>query len=1625
MAVNDDVIFRVQADVGKAVEALQGIGKSLDSLKESAESFEKAAKPAFEKTTGILDGFWHKLLETATGGEFLGDQLNKAFEKITESVKDAVEFLPELVNHVADLGEGFLTMSRQTGISVDALSKFDFIASETGTGIGSITSAIFLMNRQLGENSAQTAAALSRLGLSLEQLSTATPEEAFLKVIQTLHGVTDQSARTEAGWAIFGRQFRSVSQLVEEDMVELGNKAEEMGLTMTKAQAQMGTAFKSAQHELHIAFEGLKGEIAFALMPAFTSAFKEMAKALVDFSKDIGINANEWGAIATEASATFVEAFKAGLALLQPIIKTVVEAITTDLRIVLPIVEGFFKALTEAAKILKEAWDFLPGWSKTLVLNLVAIETAAWAAQRALAALAATKFGADILSFAKGRGASAAAGGAATAVAEGAAAEEAVHGLEATGGGLVGGLLARYLPAIGLTFKSMAELALSVIQKFAGTVIETVSSIFGGGGLTTIGVETAGQAAGALGIGAVVGAIYADFAPALIFGGESLNNFKGDIEGVLGVIRTLGDATKKTAHDIELPAELTGFALALKTGTVDIFAAAAASAILADKTNALATAFSKFSNETLQTGIRLLRQNKDAFEEWAKKIKLPADAIQLLTRISEEGLQTDEKVTSLTLQAQKDRISATMVGAAQQIALAKATGAAALAELKRQLDAGKILPQTYAAQARAQRIANAAALENVEAQLRRQREAAIASSEATIQKNLAEINKRGLDQRLAVFDIDAQATIDAMKREGKQQEEIDKKVAEQRSSRDKIIYDADVALAEQLDALHLDEFNKIQARNLEGDELEVANLRAAGAKQIEEERKNFGASEAEQIRFNIRRAEIEAATDIDIENARIAARKKANDDLRVVDEEAIKQNIELHMRGTAQQLALIEADRRQQLYEKTKGIEDEQKLATIIVAVNKDAALKVEKVWHDAFLNNLTKISEHFKTLGQIAGESLGSILTNAGLAFENFRRAEEVMSETEGHFGIISGLIEKNDEDTVDWGSTLANTFEVAAKVAQGAQAIWAATGKNASAAMNALGGAAAGAQAGAAFGAWGIAIGAAAGLVVGIIRGKPEWARAAADVGRDFGVKISDNLAKALEETEKTEHVGRLTAALMHLGDIIKEGGGLSEKNLGTFTQKLHDVFSEIQRGALTTEQATKIIDDVWPQMTAVIDKNGGLITAQMQELIKLNKDFGTSSEQMQKFVNDQFTKLAAGMKGAVANLPTLIDIVGVAPKEFTTPEAIQAWLDAPEQIAKVKAAAAGTQDEFDRLSRISLAAFNGMIANGQTAVQAITALQETVTHLKQTHDELGLSGNAAYEALARFQKLVTDNARLVESVGSLNDVMLALANTGSLDADTFADLEAQGEAGFKKLTEAGFSQQEALAQMAPMLKTIIKLHNDRGLAIDDETQALIAQAEEQGILGKDQESVQDILKTGLSAIIKALKGDLPAAWATAADAAEKASKRMNKALDETADHVDHLNLGASPGGLKDIPVHLATAAAASDAFLSRFGRNLVNAKQIADGMQLDSTLVSGAAVARAASVIGGQTTAGAQAMAGYGGGNHVHLDHLVIQAWDRHDLRQSVERDLMPLIAENLEDSARSHTWRIRRALGMKEP
>lgn len=369
------------------------------------------------------------------------------------------------------------------------------------------------------------------------------------------------------------------------------------------------------------------------------------------------------------------------------------------------------------------------------------------------------------------------------------------------------------------------------------------------------------------------------------------------------------------------------------------------------------------------------------------------------------------------------------------------------------------------------------------------------------------------------------------------------------------------------------------------------------------------------------------------------------------------------------------------------------------------------------------------------------------------------------------------------------------------------------------------------------GITLGISAAVIGGIMLAKKlykaEWEKLGADIGRDMGVKISEQLAKAMEADSKK--YGRQVAMSLHLDDIIGEAGGLSASNVNAMTQRLRDVFSFIETGQISIAQGAKVIDDNWSSFVAAGTDKFGFLNEQLREIITLNDRFGTQSKEIAAYLQQQSDIAISGANSAIAALGPQIAGWQSLAEEIAT--AKKEGRDYADLTARQTALVSAHRGQLETLGVVALGVFNAAIANGKSYAEALAAAGPGLSQLKLGFDALGLSiDNAALKSLALQASVIEKNPTLIAGVNGLSQAFVALSNTHQLTGETFTAMQQTGVQMYSRIqgevAAMGGSTKDALMLMQDYLHRAEKAAFDLKVPLDDNTQILIDQSKELGI-------------------------------------------------------------------------------------------------------------------------------------------------------------------------------------------------
>jgi len=582
--------------------------------------------------------------------------------------------------------------------------------------------------------------------------------------------------------------------------------------------------------------------------------------------------------------------------------------------------------------------------------------------------------------------------------------------------------------------------------------------------------------------------------------------------------------------------------------------------------------------------------------------------------------------------------------------------------------------------------------------------------------------------------------------------------------------------------------------------------------------------------------------------------------------------------------------------QKTGAIYDDQKdmdaKSDAFIAAMRADGDAARRFGEEANLAAFDGLANLFTAMGQISGDGLGSkFLTSIGNMVVGLRFARQ---ETQKMSMVTNAAGESVHKDAkfgslsvmFDKGASGANRFAAgvasAAGIAQGAISIWNATGQSASKAQNAMSGALAGAQAGAMFGPWGVAVGAAAGLVTGVLRGKPAWAQAASEVGRDFGVKISDELAKSIAAQAKKDFGGsRQASSLFNLDKIIAEGGGVNQQNVGSYTAKMRDVFVMLEMGAFSSAQALEVLDKNFAALVEGNTDELGFWSDSLKEIIELNSIMGVGSKAIQdamkgqsNIIMDSFNTIVAGTVSARKGYADIKKNIDDATSEVKKLNEVEAkgrgveWtrdMEAAQKkltaaLAAQHAAGTGATRELKDLGQAAAESFAIALATGSTFNQALKAALPGLSGLHKAYTDLGMNIEDPFVRMLVVLGNVADkNPELMASVDALGSRISALANLNMLNADSFALTGRLASDAYERLKEkvleAGGSATDALIPMQDYLQRAVEASTRLGIPLDANTQALLDQSIAAGIWKEKGPSAQELMQTATENLTEAI--------------------------------------------------------------------------------------------------------------------------------------------------------------------------
>lgn len=306
------------------------------------------------------------------------------------------------------------------------------------------------------------------------------------------------------------------------------------------------------------------------------------------------------------------------------------------------------------------------------------------------------------------------------------------------------------------------------------------------------------------------------------------------------------------------------------------------------------------------------------------------------------------------------------------------------------------------------------------------------------------------------------------------------------------------------------------------------------------------------------------------------------------------------------------------------------------LAVNWDAVKEaqggvVTDAQMDAYIGKVMQLANQDTTNGGFMDPATWDKVAAASKEQEaHLRQTGQIIDDGGGKWHRVGNEIEragkKTDEvaqKTLTWHDVLGKVGQQLSALGSGLSELGSTLGSGALGQIGNIVGAAGSIAGDVASGNWAAAAMTAVNTIVGIFH-KPEYKKVMNEVGRDWGVAISEGTAKAIEATENADHVSRQMAELLNLDKIMGDAGG----DPAAFAGKIEDLFSAVAGGAVPAREGVEELGKAFDALKTAAD--GGSIASEraMIQMIQRERELGMHIPEMDAALKQMLEDASSGL-------------------------------------------------------------------------------------------------------------------------------------------------------------------------------------------------------------------------------------------------------------------------------------------------------------------------------------------------------------------------------------------------------------
>ena len=192
----------------------------------------------------------------------------------------------------SSMGDQIAKMAKRTGMSVEALSELQFVASQTGTEINALENALRRMQRSIydaGRGLSTAVDAMEDLGLTFKDFDGLSPEQQFKLLADRISQIEDPTRKAAIAMSLLGRSGTALLPMFAKGAAgieALQKEARRLGLTMSAEDAAAAEEFTDTLDAL---WKVVKMGV-FRVGAALAPVLKQLAETITD----VAMKASAW-----------------------------------------------------------------------------------------------------------------------------------------------------------------------------------------------------------------------------------------------------------------------------------------------------------------------------------------------------------------------------------------------------------------------------------------------------------------------------------------------------------------------------------------------------------------------------------------------------------------------------------------------------------------------------------------------------------------------------------------------------------------------------------------------------------------------------------------------------------------------------------------------------------------------------------------------------------------------------------------------------------------------------------------------------------------------------------------------------------------------------------------------------------------------------------------------------------------------------------------------------------------------------------------------------------------------------------------------------------------------------------